>query len=185
MGRVKTRLAGGLGVSGATAFYRNETRSLIRRLRQDLRWRTVLAVTPDVAAFESTFPETLSADLPRLTQGQGGLDARMMNAFRLLPPGPALIIGSDIPGIGSAHIAEAFKALGSHDVVFGPADDGGYWLVGQKRVPKVLSMFADVRWSTKDALADTIRSLPRGTSVAEVATLTDVDTIEDYRRVMG
>lgn len=185
MGRVKTRLAGGLGVSGATAFYRNETRALIRRLGCDPRWRTVLAVTPDTAALEPVFPDVLCDSLPRIPQGAGDLGARMMRAFEVLPPGPALIIGSDIPGIRNRHIAEAFRSLGSHDAVFGPAEDGGFWLVGQRRTPRIIPMFTNVRWSTDHALADTLGSLPRGTSVGEAATLSDVDTIEDYRRLFG
>ena len=52
-----------------------------------------------------------------------------------LPPGPVVVIGSDIPGITARHIAEAFRLLGRHAFVFGPARDGGYWLVGARRRP--------------------------------------------------
>lgn len=183
MGRVKSRLASGLGLSGATAFYRNHTSALLRRLSRDPRWRTVLAITPDEAAFDGCFPDVFPAHLLRLPQGSGDLGERMGRTFSTLPVGPAVIVGSDIPGITPNHIADAFKALGSSDTVFGPSDDGGYWLVGQKRTPRVLPMFGTVRWSTEFALADTLASLPRGTSVATLETLIDVDTLEDYRRL--
>lgn len=183
MGRVKTRLVEGLGISGATAFYRNHTADLLRRLGQDARWNTVLAITPDEAAFEPCFPGVFPADMPRLPQGRGDLEARMARAFDVLPPGPVVIVGSDIPGITSDHIARAFRALGASDTVFGPSDDGGYWLVGQRRTPRVIPMFQNVRWSTEFALEDTLSSLPHGTTSAMLETLIDVDTFEDYCRL--
>lgn len=92
---------------------------------------------------------------------------------------PVCLIGADIPGITRAHIARAFAALGGHDAVFGPADDGGYWLVGAKhpaRLPH--GLFGNVRWSTEHALADTLRTLP-GWRIALTDTLRDVDTGAD------
>ena len=83
--------------------------------------------------------------------------------------------GSDIPAMRPAHIAQAFKLLGSADAVFGRAPDGGYWLVGLRRVPRVLKPFADVRWSGPNTLADTLANLA-GKRVAFAATLSDVDT---------
>jgi glycosyltransferase A (GT-A) superfamily protein (DUF2064 family) len=70
--------------------------------------------------------------------------------------------------------------LGAADAVLGPATDGGYWLVGLKRLPKILSPFADVRWSGPHSLADTIANL-KGKRVAYAATLCDVDTADAYR----
>ena len=80
-----------------------------------------------------------------------------------------VIIGSDIPNIERADIANAFHQLGRHDAVFGPAPDGGYWLVGQSRRRTVLQMFDNVRWSSEHALADTMANLEGG-SVKAVAT---------------
>jgi glycosyltransferase A (GT-A) superfamily protein (DUF2064 family) len=90
------------------------------------------------------------------------------------PPGPVVIVGTDVPGLQPAHIAEAFRRLGRHDALFGPATDGGYWLVGLKRRPRLLHPFTDVRWSSPHALADTRANLT-GRSIASVATLSDVD----------
>jgi hypothetical protein len=94
--------------------------------------------------------------------------------------GPTCIIGADIPGIEAPHIAQAFKALGDHDAVFGPAPDGGYWLVGLKHAPKP-GLFANVRWSTEHALADSRATLPDA-RIATIATLADVDTAADLAR---
>ena len=87
--------------------------------------------------------------------------------------------GADQPTFDE--IAEAFAALGAHDAVFGPALDGGYWLVGLRRVRAVPpDLFTGVRWSTEHALSDTVATL-RGHSIARVATLRDVDTAADLK----
>ena len=99
-----------------------------------------------------------------------------------MPAGPVVIIGSDIPGIEEAHIAAAFGMLGSHDAVVGPAPDGGYWLIGLKRVPKVSMVFDDVRWSHPETFKDTMRSL-HPLRVGLLDFLDDVDTGEAFYRL--
>jgi glycosyltransferase A (GT-A) superfamily protein (DUF2064 family) len=89
-----------------------------------------------------------------------------------------VLIGTDVPGATAATVARAFRLLGSHDAVFGPATDGGYWLVGLRGRPPP---FDRVRWSTRHALADTLGNL-HGARVALLAPLDDIDTPEDYRR---
>ena len=177
-GRVKSRLARQIGVGQATWFYRHTTSAVLGRLARSPRWQTYLAITPDRGVAHPIWPR----DIMRMTQGSGNLGQRMQRAMRLKKPGPVIIIGTDVPGIRPAHIAAAFKALGSCDAVFGPATDGGYWLVGQRRRPRDLEMFGNVRWSTSDALADTLQNL-RGYRIAFVATLSDVDTADDWRNV--
>ena len=178
-GAVKRRLARDIGVGLATRFYRNALARTVQRLAADPRWRTYLAVTPDAALTEACWPRV--ANLTLIPQGRGDLGQRMQSLFDRLPPGPVVVVGSDIPAVRPAHIAQSFKLLGAADAVFGPAEDGGYWLAGQKRCPKGLAPFANVPWSTDDALAATLANL-RGRSVAFAATLSDVDTGEDYAR---
>lgn len=174
-GRVKTRLGRDLGMTAAAWWFRHQSRALIRRV-QDPRWQVVLGVAPDQAGLNS---RVWPAHLPRWPQGRGDLGDRMGRMLRAAAPGPVCVIGADIPGIRPAHIAEAFRALGNHDAVFGPAPDGGYWLVGLKRArPVPPTLFANVRWSTQHALADTIATLPAH-RIARIATLNDVDTIDD------
>jgi uncharacterized protein len=179
LGRVKSRLARGIGALAALRFYRNTVDALLRRVTGDRRWRSELAVTPDIDARRR--PWRVAAGYR--AQRRGDLGARMARVFRDLPPGPAVIIGSDIPALGPAHIAAAFNALGRHDAVFGPASDGGYWLVGLRRRPRLPPrLFKSVRWSSEHALGDTLAGLPRTFSVAFLETLEDVDDVESYMR---
>jgi rSAM/selenodomain-associated transferase 1 len=178
IGTVKTRLAHGvegIGRLEAWRFYWGQTQRLLRNVGHDPRWRTVLAVTPDRAAAKGFWP----GGMQRVPQGHGGLGARMARVFDRLPPGPAVIVGSDIPGVRRDHIAQAFRALAHHDAVFGPAADGGYWLVGLSRRRAAPGVFRNVRWSTRHALADTLVNL-RGRRVAMLEQLSDVDTPSDY-----
>jgi len=175
-GRVKTRLGRGIGMVPAAWWFRHQSERLIRQLSNDPRWHTVLAVAPD---HEGLNCRVWPANLPRWPQGQGDLGTRMGRILRHAPKGPVLIIGADIPSITPALIAKAFKALGHNDAVFGPAPDGGYWLVGMKRsraLPQ--SIFRGVRWSSEHALLDTLASLPN-MRVGYVDILNDVDTAAD------
>lgn len=176
MGRAKRRLAQEVGQVAALRFYRCSLSHTLLRLAHDSRWRTVLAVTPDRELDARV--SNVATKLVRLPQGPGDLGARMQRFFARLPPGPVIIVGSDIPAIGPAHIAQAFRLLGHADAVFGPARDGGYWLIGLKRTPKILSPFGGVRWSGPLAFADTLGNLD-GRRVAFAATLRDVDTKTD------
>lgn len=92
-----------------------------------------------------------------------------------------MIVGSDIPGISAADIADAFRALGSKDAVFGPATDGGYWLVGLRRRPHFVDPFPNVRWSSEHALADTLANLA-DKEVAMLRPLSDIDDGASWRR---
>ena len=174
-GRVKTRLGRGIGMPAAAWWFRHQTRRLIRRLR-DPRWQINLAVSPDKQGLTSHF---WPADVPRYPQGNGNLGARMKRVFDTMPPGPVLIIGADIPGIRKAHVAGAFRELGAHEAVIGPAQDGGYWLIGLKRQrPTPPRLFANVRWSSENALLDTVFTMC-GHRVTYLDILQDVDTAAD------
>ncbi len=177
-GRVKTRLARQVGVVAATALARRSAAGVIARLGCSRCWQVHLAVGPEAAIASRAWPFRL----PRLAQGPGDLGARMQRVMDRLPRGPAVIIGTDIPGIGAAHIRSAFKLLSSQDAVFGPAADGGYWLVGLRRRLRVPRAFGNVRWSTEHALADTRANL-QGMRLAEVATLSDVDEAAEFVRL--
>ncbi|MEM1006806.1 MAG: TIGR04282 family arsenosugar biosynthesis glycosyltransferase [Pseudomonadota bacterium] len=176
-GRVKTRLGRDIGMVGAAWWFRHQTGSLIRRLR-DPRWRIVLAVSPDQQGHVS---RVWPADLPRVPQGRGDLGDRMGRMLRIAPKGPVCLIGADVPGITRGHVARAFRALGRSQWVFGPAPDGGYWLVGAQRTAALpTGLFQDVRWSTEHALADTLASVPCG-RIAMLDHLRDVDTLADLQ----
>lgn len=173
LGAVKRRLARAIGAPAALRFHVGTLTLLARALAADRRFRSVLAITPDRAKFR------LPARLPRLGQGQGDLGMRMHRACARFPRGRVAIIGSDIPDATGADVAAAFRALGQADAVFGPAADGGYWLVAlSPRRPA--RPFAGVRWSTRHALADTLMNFA-GRRVIMLRTLRDVDTAADWR----
>jgi uncharacterized protein len=174
-GRVKTRLAAAIGAVEAVRCYRVMLDRTVRGLA-DGRWATWLAVTPDGAAARME-----ARGIAVIQQGPGGLGTRMQRVMDDLPPGPVVIVGSDIPEIGRGDVAAAFRALGGHDAVLGPAEDGGYWLVGQRRVPRVLRLFENVRWSNAETLGDTIANL-EGRKVSLLRTLGDLDGEADYLR---
>jgi len=176
MGTGKRRLAADIGAAEALRFQRHCLASILRRLAPDRRWKTWLALAPDVEGCWGTGIFTMP-------QPRGDLGRRMGRTARGMPPGPVVIVGSDIPSIAPRHIAEAFKALGSSDVVFGPAGDGGYWLVGLRRRPRFIDPFANVRWSTPHALADTAANLG-GHRFALLDMLDDIDTGADLRQFM-
>lgn len=181
LGQVKRRLARGIGGGPALAFYRRTLAMVARRLARDPRWRTVLAVTPDrSAAAGRQWP----ARLARLGQGRGDLGVRMARSLRRMRPGPVCLIGADIPGLTPAHIERAFRALAAADVVFGPAEDGGYWLIGCRGRPLPRDVFAGVRWSSAHALADTLAHLT-ARRIALTDWLADVDDAAAYRRWRG
>ncbi|MGH6953922.1 MAG: TIGR04282 family arsenosugar biosynthesis glycosyltransferase [Alphaproteobacteria bacterium] len=175
LGAVKRRLAAGVGDVAAWRFYRATTASVVRRLSGDRRWRLRISVTPDRLAHGTRF---WPRGVARMAQGAGDLGQRMARAFALVPPGDAVVIGGDIPGITKALIGHAFALLGAHDAVFGPARDGGYWLIGLSRKRRHPGLFRGVRWSTAHALGDTRARLDRRRRVAVIESLDDVDDAE-------
>lgn len=193
LGAVKRRLAREIGARAALDFHRRTLIALLRGLAAERRVRTVLAQTPDRARFP------LPVRVARIGQGGAGLGggalvrgvpgggvagggdlgARMQRAASRLKRGRVVIIGCDIPDAGAADVLAAFRALGCAEAVFGPAADGGYWLVGlSPRRPA--RPFAGVRWSSPHALADTLANF-RGRRVVLLRTLRDVDTAADLR----
>ena len=180
-GRVKRRLAGAIGPVAAMRFYRLTLDRQIRNLSRDRRWTVWLFVTPDHAVGHPAWRGIGRARVR--SQGQGDLGRRMKQPFRLLPPGPVVLVGSDIPTMQPRHIARAFALLGRHELVFGPASDGGFWLIGARRSrPLPHSLFAKVRWSTAHALAGTLATIPAGYATGIADTLDDVDDVADLRR---
>lgn len=180
-GRVKRRLAKEIGMREAFRFYRRTLDAQIRRMTRDPRWTVWLFVTPDTALDDPAWHVVPVSR--RKPQRQGDLGRRMKLPFLTLPAGPVVLVGSDIPAMRPSHIARAFALLGAHDLVFGPARDGGFWLFGARRArPLPNSLFNDVRWSTPTALADTLAGLPHHITAALADTLDDVDDAEAFHQ---
>ena len=175
LGAVKRRLAAGIGALGAWRFHRLTVARLLRRLAADRRWRVVVALTPDRARLPHDWPRR-----PRLGQGGGDLGRRMARALAGVPAGAAVLVGGDIPALSPAAVAPAFRALAGSTLVFGPAEDGGYWLVGRRGRPP-LGLFRRVRWSSRHALADTRAGLAPARRGRLVGRLADVDDVAGWR----
>ena len=187
-GTVKSRLARDIGKLGAYRFYRETLASVAGRLARDHRWQLWIALTPDrlVAAGEVGPLGAGGREWPEnavlVPQGDGDLGRRMTRCFRSLPPGPAVIVGSDIPDIAAADLERAFQVLGHRDAVFGPAPDGGYWLVGLRRSrPVPRGFMCGVRWSTSHALEDTQAGLAPDMQVGYLDVRDDIDDGAAYR----
>ena len=175
-GQVKTRLGAGIGMGRAAALFRIMTERTIAEAQKG-NWQVILAVDPPAAlrGWDSVWPPHLE----RVAQGAGDLGDRMKRAFDKAPPGPVVVIGADAPGFRERHLYQGFTALGRADAVFGPATDGGYWLIGLARRRTAPKLFRDVRWSTKHALKDTQKSLPADFNTALLEKLRDIDDAGD------
>ena len=180
LGSGKRRLARAIGDVATVRFERMMIALLLRRLAADRRWRLRIAVTPDKARRQAG---RWRRGVEVTSQGGGDLGIRMRRALIACPQGPVVLVGGDIPALAARHIAAAFRLLGQHALVFGPAEDGGFWLVGARCGPRLPSLFERVRWSGPFALADTLARLPRRVSVGFVDRLEDVDDGEAYRRL--
>lgn len=174
-GRVKTRLAREIGALEAWRFYRNATARLLRRLEADPTWTMWLALT---GGPRRGWP----GHRRWLPQGRGTLARRMEHCLHAMPPGDVVLLGSDIPGVTPAHIRRAFDALSRAQIVFAPAEDGGFWLIGARRVPGLPKPLfsAEVRWSTPDTLADVLGGIRVPYALTD--SLSDVDTARDLAR---
>ncbi|MBL4869588.1 MAG: glycosyltransferase [Robiginitomaculum sp.] len=177
MGKAKTRLAAGIGRVHAWRIYRAMCAKIFRNCT-DPRWDTVLFVTPDDKIY-STFGGVWPERLPRIPQGSGGLSARLAKIYT--HKGPLIVIGTDTPQQNRNDIAQGFKALKTHACVFGPATDGGFWLMGMDGpVPK--NLFEDIRWSHPETLKDMQAKIIG--PVTRLRRLTDVDDAKALRQVM-
>lgn len=168
LGVGKRRLAADVGDVEAVRFARGALDRLVRTLGPDPRWRLWLAVAPDR-------PLDWVRHGTVLPQGPGDLGQRLERIIQALPPGPVVVLGSDTPTISRSDVAQAFRALGPNRAVFGPAPDGGYWLIGLRRGLGEGLPFAGVRWSTSDALSDTMANL----KTSPIALLREREDIDD------
>ncbi|MSU64189.1 MAG: glycosyltransferase [Pedosphaera sp.] len=183
LGFVKSRLAASIGEAAALQAYQTLVDILIKRLSK--LPATELRFTPDDA-----FAEVSRWLLPGWTaapQLDGDLGARLNRAFNdAFKAGcdRVVVIGSDCPTVTADDIESAWQALETHEVVLGPATDGGYWLIGLRRSQPQL--FTGIAWSTPQVFTQTVRRVESlGLSVHRLQERSDVDTESDWLRVAG
>ncbi|GAA3927095.1 TIGR04282 family arsenosugar biosynthesis glycosyltransferase [Hymenobacter algoricola] len=177
LGRVKTRLARTLGDAAALAVY-GELLALTRAAAGGLAQTHKTVWFADHAPAE---PDAQWAGYETRLQPAGELGHRMSAGFaQAFAAGAtaAVIIGTDCPALTTEHLQAAFAHLETHDVVLGPAEDGGYYLLGLKKVYSAL--FAGKVWSTDSVLSATLADAQHlGLRVALLPRLQDVDTEAD------
>lgn len=183
LGRGKRRLARDIGDFGAWRFYRAALLRSLRVATQHPCWKVTVALDPiaDISRPGHPFTGRRAARLCIKPQGRGDLGQRMVRAVNQAPPGLAILIGADIQGLTVQALSRALTAAVSADVVFGPATDGGFWLLGA-RGGLSQRQFLGVSWSEPTTLAQTLTTFPKAKRVRIVDTLSDVDTVSDLTK---
>lgn len=173
LGKVKTRLAKTIGDVGAFQIYHELVAITERESKK---------VTADKHIYFSDviIPSKWEENEKFVQEGKD-LGERMKNAFiEGFKKGyqNIIVIGSDLPNISKEVIERGFEELDSNDLVFGPADDGGYYLLGMSQLNT--SVFDDKPWSQSALLDVTLQELSeQQKSVSLLETLNDIDTFED------
>ncbi len=187
-GEVKTRLIPLLGAAGAAELHRRLAARAAAAARQAAAARRGLALEACVAGADADRAAAwLGGAFGYRPQGSGGLGARMRRALAAAVAAGAdraVLVGTDLPALGPETILAAFEALSAADLVFGPAADGGYYLIGCRAaaLPRAAAVFDDaaIPWGTGRALAASLAAAAAaGLRCARVATLADVDRPED------
>ena len=181
LGRVKTRLAAGIGPEAALAVYR-ELLALTAAAVAAAQVPATVWLAEAPAAADPSQPRPEWPGLPwRVQPPAASLGARLAQAFAAAfaaGAGRVVVIGTDCPGLSAGLLRQAFDHLLRHEVVVGPADDGGYYLLGMNKLEEPL--FANKQWSTATVLPDTLADAARlGLRVAQLPTLPDVDSAQD------
>lgn len=181
LGKVKTRLAAEIGPDAALQTYLK----LLAHTRESVS-RSGFPARVHLAGPMPEHDLWSEAGFRRFPQVDGDLGKRMASAFtQAFADGvrSVVIIGTDCPGLSSAHLHEAMKALETHEAVVGPADDGGYTLLGL--TSPIRAIFENKAWSTDSVLRDTLADFKTlGMSVARMETLRDLDTLDDLNALI-
>jgi hypothetical protein len=180
---VKTRLARALGATKAAAAYRWLATSLLDRLAGLPNVQLRFAPADAAREVRPWLRPGWRAD----PQGSGDLGRRLARAFAenfATGDRRVVIIGSDCPAVDRADIRQAWRALETHDLVLGPAHDGGYWLIGL-RAPQP-GLFRQMPWSTEQVLAETLaRARAAKLRACLLRQLADVDTEADWNWLLA
>lgn len=178
MGKVKTRLAASIGDEAALNIYLRLiefTSDVTREVEADayIYYSEYIPSTPIMKG--RVFNEAI--------QDGDDIGQRMGNCFKdlLRRYTRVLLIGSDCAALKADHINQAFRSLKDQDVVLGPAQDGGYYLIGMKTYHPTL--FGDLPWSQKNLLKESVSTLSKDTKVHLLECLSDIDYLEDWNKV--
>lgn len=180
-GKTKTRLIPTLGAKGAATLQQEMTEHTLSKARE-LQKRRLLSLEVRFTGGSLLLMQNwLGSDIIYQPQGDGNLGARMARSLAVaFQDGIArvVVIGTDCPNLNADLIAEAFQQLHSHDLVIGPAIDGGYYLIGLNYL--ISELFIGINWGTTAVLQQTVDIAKKlNISVAYLPQLADVDRPED------
>lgn len=179
-GKVKSRLAKDIGPESAAALYKKMVEQVIDRTRPaNGNYRQIICFDPSEKMKE--FAAAWFPGCEMFPQFTGDLGQKMLAALgeTLKKKQMALLIGTDCLEVDRALIAGAFERLCTHDLVLGPAKDGGYYLIGCKKIYPEL--FSGIEWSTERVLSQTLKAANAlKLSVSLLRELEDIDTVEQY-----
>jgi rSAM/selenodomain-associated transferase 1 len=186
LGKVKTRLAATLGAETALQIYK-----ILCGLTQNVALQTAAQSYVFYSDFiDKTDDWAAPFFIKKLQKNVPDLGERMAAAFELIfkinkkTRNKILIIGSDCPDITSSLLTTAYESLDKNDIVIGPAQDGGYYLLGMKTLHHEL--FSNMEWSVNTVLNQTIeRAKKSGLSIHLLPILQDIDTEKDYLKWQG
>lgn len=187
-GTVKRRLAAAIGDRQALAAHVRLVEESIERLAGSNAWHTEFWLAGPAREARAAWPRI--RDLTLRAQRGNDLGARMLGALAaaLSAHERALVVGTDCPDIDAAYVAAAFDALDGAEVVLGPAEDGGYGLIGARRraLEALPPLFTDMPWGTDRVLEETlVRSASAGLTVVTLPVIWDVDTEADWHRYLA
>ena len=174
LGKVKTRLAKTIGDKDALKIYTillQHTESVLHKVSSD----KVVYYSEEIQSNDLWD----NALYQKKLQKGADLGARMQNAFETAFKDTyekVVIVGSDLFDLNPNHIKEAFTALENHEVVLGPSLDGGYYLLGMKKMNP--TVFKNKQWGTDSVLESTLKNLNQQ-NVKLLEALNDIDTFED------
>jgi len=182
-GKVKTRIAGELGAEKAAEIYSLIAKSVIENVSGSDKYRTVIFFDPP--EMEKGIRQWIGrSDVTYEPQSGNNIGERMSDAFERVFSGgdeKAVLIGTDVPEITEGIVAEALRLLEFEDAAIGPAEDGGYYLLGLKK-PESLLFDDDIEWGSDSVYKRTIERMEKlYLSYKSLDTLRDVDTAEDIR----
>jgi len=180
-GKTKTRLIPALGAEGAATLQRQMTEHTLAQVKELQAKRLVSVEVYFVGGNQQLMQSWLGTSVIYRQQGDGDLGRRMAIAFQTaLEAGKqrVVVIGTDCPDLKAEVMVKAFNALEQHDLVLGPAQDGGYYLIGLCRL--IPELFTGISWSTAEVLQQTMSIAQRlELAVAYLPRLSDVDRPED------
>lgn len=183
-GKVKTRLIPALGPAGAANFYHQMAEQTLAQARLLQGQRSLQMEVRFVGGSYQLMQDWLGRNLIYTAQGDGDLGERMGRSLQSAFDAGiqrAVIIGTDCPDLDAQFMTQAFQSLEQHDLVLGPATDGGYYLIGLRR--PIPELFAGIVWSTSVVLQQTVEIAQElGLAIAYLPTLSDIDHPEDLRQ---